>query len=84
MDGIGLNGCLAPKCIEANNDRFVYIYFTGAIAHAAAYFGPGEGPIVLDNVHCSGTEKFLLSCVSSPVYSHNCHHSEDAGVSCQS
>ena len=57
---------------------------TGAIAHHEAYFSSGEGPIILDNVHCSGSEEFLLSCASLPVYSHNCHHSEDAGVSCQS
>ena len=56
----------------------------GAVARSSAYYNPGKGPILLDDVRCSGTEASLLSCVSRPVYSHNCQHSEDAGVSCQS
>lgn len=74
------------KTILVDNDGFVYMYsfFTGAIAHTNAHFNPGKTPIFLDDVQCSGIEASLLSCVSSPIYSHDCEHSDDAGVSCQS
>ena len=65
-------------------DIFTCIYFIpGAIARSNAHFGSGTGPIVLDDVQCSGDEARLLSCPSRPIYIHNCLHSDDAGVSCQ-
>ena len=42
----------------------------------------GTGAIWLDNVHCTGTETHILSCSSNSVGTHNCVHSEDAGVRC--
>ena len=35
----------------------------------------------MDEVACSGTESTLTSC--SHITSHDCGHSEDAGVQCQ-
>ena len=55
---------------------------TGAVAYGSAYFGVGSGPIVLDNVGCTGNESSLFDCVYIPT--HNCVHFEDAGVSCGS
>lgn len=47
-------------------------------------YGPGLGPIYLDDVSCVGTENRLIDCSSqSPSGTHNCDHSEDAGVVCQ-
>jgi len=48
-------------------------------ATTGASFGRGMGPIFVDNAGCTGDEARLLDC---PRVSHNCGHSEDAGVVC--
>lgn len=47
-------------------------------------FGKGDGPILLDNVKCTGNEVSVLSCAANNLYQHNCaeDHSEDAAVIC--
>ncbi|XP_041484694.1 deleted in malignant brain tumors 1 protein-like [Lytechinus variegatus] len=45
-------------------------------------FGPGTGPILLDEVECEGTESNIGHCRRSDYETHNCDHSEDVGVSC--
>ncbi|XP_070337645.1 scavenger receptor cysteine-rich domain-containing protein DMBT1-like isoform X5 [Equus asinus] len=47
-----------------------------------AYFGPGSGDIFLDNLQCSGVERYLGQCAHSGWSEHNCGHHEDAGVIC--
>ena len=59
------------------------MYFTsGAIAKKGAYFGQGSGSILLDNVQCTGNEASIFSCTHNGIGSHNCDHSEEAGVVC--
>ena len=51
-----------------------------------SYYGEGTGMILLDDVICTGNEDDLLQCSrrsSSPLFSSNCNHSEDAGVKCE-
>jgi deleted-in-malignant-brain-tumors protein 1 len=47
-----------------------------------AYFGPGSGFILLDDVQCSGTEVSLGQCSHADWFVHNCGHEEDTGVIC--
>ena len=54
----------------------------GAIAYSFAHFGEGTGEIFLDNLGCTGTEDSLFDCQNNGFGSHNCRHSEDAGVFC--
>ena len=55
----------------------------GLSAEARARFGPGQGPIFLDDINCSGNESNLTQCGHRGLGSHNCRHHEDAGVVCE-
>ena len=58
-------------------------YQGAAFARQSAYFGRGSGNILLDNLQCTGTETSLFRCPHNGLYSHNCGHGEDAGVTCE-
>ena len=61
---------------------FSYVtYFAASIAVGKARFGSFYGPIILDNLLCSGTEENLSVC-NFGVGTHECDHNEDAGVIC--
>ena len=55
----------------------------GAQGLPSAFYGEGNGTILLDDVQCSGTEARLIDCPSQPIGLHNCSHAEDASVICQ-
>uniref|UniRef100_A0A674K899 SRCR domain-containing protein n=1 Tax=Terrapene triunguis TaxID=2587831 RepID=A0A674K899_9SAUR len=83
-----LNGQWGSVCDDGWTDKDAVVvcrqlgYSGAAKARTMAYFGEGHGPIHLDNVECSGTERTLGECVKPDNGIHNCWHSEDAGVSC--
>ena len=54
---------------------------TDAVAVRNGGFGAGTGPINLDETSCTGTEMRLIDCPFDTT--HDCQHSEDAGVTCQ-
>ena len=58
-----------------------YILSTVPIAILGARYGIGQGPMLLDDVACSGNESSLLNC-SYLEGDHDCDHDEYAIVQC--
>ena len=51
-------------------------------ARVSAYFGEGNGLILLDNLNCYGRESSIFECNHNIFGEHDCEHYEDAGVIC--
>ena len=61
---------------------FWFILIIGSIAFtSSSTFGQGAGLIVLNSVHCNGSESRLIECPSSNAVA--CSHNQDVGVRCQ-
>ena len=51
---------------------------------SSSQYGTGEGPILLDDIKCSGNEASLLQCNKSPLAAGtDCDHTEDVAITCQ-
>ena len=58
-------------------------FFAAAVALTGSAVPDGVGQIWLDDVACTGVEDRLTECRNRGGFgSHNCVHSEDAGVRC--
>ena len=58
------------------------VYATAVLGFLSSTYGRGAGPILLDDVHCAGTETSLQQCAANLIGNYNCDHYEDAGVRC--
>ena len=82
---IGCKLCHTPKYIHKLTCALCQLFCSAdSIPVRNATFGGRSGSILLDNLMCNGSEYSLLDCVGSEdIGSHNCDHSEDAGVRCE-
>ncbi|XP_064417053.1 neurotrypsin isoform X2 [Latimeria chalumnae] len=85
---IFINGQWGTICDDGWTDKDAAVvcrqlgYKGPAKARTMAYFGEGKGPIHVDNIKCTGNERSLADCIKQDIGTHNCRHSEDAGVIC--
>ena len=56
----------------------------GAVPLTGGNVPDGAGIIWMDDVQCHGNETRLIDCPANPLGQHNCPHSKDAGVRCES
>ena len=45
-------------------------------------YGPGNGTIWMDNVHCIGNELSITDCDRNGWGIHDCDHDQDVSVAC--
>jgi len=59
-----------------------HVYIRKLGVAATNLFGPGNGPIWLDNINCRGDETSLTDCPHGGWGVHNCRHTEDVSLIC--
>ena len=85
---VNYNGEWGTVCDDGwsyNDARVVcrQLGFRSGTAIGSAGFGQGSGPILLDDVTCTGSESTLDKCNHLGFgVTRSCTHSEDAGVIC--
>ena len=74
------NNIIVSACISTLH---VYIIsFIGTNNLIGSFVVDGTGPIVLDDLLCTGDESRLVDCPHRGLGVHNCDHSKDVGVRC--
>jgi len=84
------NGTWGTVCDDDDDDDFnnaaarVVCYMLGYNdgQNVGNRYGAGSGTIWLDDVNCTGTEANIEECRHRGWGSHNCRHSDDVSVSC--
>ena len=82
----GVWGTVCDNSWDANDARAVCtdlgFPYDEAQAKTGAFFGPGSGPIWLDNVACTERVSRLYNCGHRGWGVEDCSHGDDAGVIC--
>ena len=81
--------CVRTPCNFDSSQTFpmhpIFYPCIGAIAYSGSRYGPGTGPVYLDDVGCTGSENMLTNCSRNyfGVVGSNCRsHFEDASILC--
>lgn len=82
-----LNGVWGSVCDDGWDDVDAGVVckklgFCNGTAKTRGFYGPGSGPVVLDNVECRGNETDLFDCPHNGIGIENCDRFEDAAVQC--
>lgn len=77
-----LESTTSPSCILKALCTSWFFFYLGAVALLNAYFGPGNGSVLMTNVGCRSTETRLSSCTYTSIV--RCGHYDDASVRCGS
>jgi hypothetical protein len=73
-----------PVILQAVFNACIHFHSSAYTAYSNAHFGEGEGPILLDDLICTGSESRLIDCSHEPIGQYDfCTHNDDAGLRCE-
>ena len=66
----------------ATNDNFQFDVVRFGGRSLGNIYGRGRGRILLDELRCTGSERFIGDCTHNGWGSHDCTHYEDVSIAC--